>query len=98
MSRSGFAMAVTRLTVRVHPRARANEVVGFDEADQLKVRVTAPPADGKANVAVIALLSDILGVAKSAVTIERGDTARLKVVRIDGLPADVVWKKLARGI
>mgnify|MGYP000036670365 CR=1 FL=1 len=89
-------MAATRLIVRVQPRASANEIVGFDEADRLKVRVTAPPADGKANAAVVELLSDKLGVPKSAITIERGDTARSKTIRIDGLGADAVRERVSK--
>lgn len=89
-------MAATRLIVRVQPRASANEIVGFDEAERLKVRVTAPPADGKANAAVIDLLSDALGVPKSAIIIERGDTVRSKTIRIDGLGADAVRERVRK--
>ncbi len=87
-------MAATRLIVRVQPRASANEIVGFDEAERLKVRVTAPPADGKANAAVVELLSDALGVPKSAIAIERGDTARSKTIRVDGIGADAVRERV----
>lgn len=83
-------MASVRVQVRVQPRACANEIVGFDEADRLRIRVTAPPADGSANAAVISLLADVLGVAKSAVSIERGLTSRTKTIRIDGIGADAV--------
>jgi uncharacterized protein len=81
-------MASCRVTLHVQPGARKNEVVGFDEANRLKVRVSAPPADGKANSAVIELLSSVLGTAKSAVSIERGHSARIKFVRIEGIGAD----------
>ena len=87
-------MATTRLIVRVQPRASANEIVGFDETERLKVRVTAPPADGKANAAVVELLSEAIGVPKSAITIERGDTARSKTIRVDGLSADAVRERV----
>ena len=88
-------MAVSRITLQIQPGARRNEVVGFDEAKRLRVRVTAPPEDGKANVAVIALLTDILGVTKGSVSIERGHAARLKIVRIDGLGANALRARLA---
>lgn len=78
-------MSSVRLTVRVNPRSSTNEVAGYDATGALKVRVTAPPADGKANEAVIRLLADAFGVPKSAVTVVRGASARLKLVEIAGV-------------
>ena len=71
------------LEVRVQPRARKNEVVIRD--GRVIVRVTAPPAEGKANAAVCALLAKSLGVPKTAVKVERGAGSRDKVVSIDGM-------------
>ena len=51
------------------------------------VRVTAPPEKGRANAAVIALLADALGVAKTSVRITRGHNSREKLVAVDGLEA-----------
>ena len=76
---------MARITVRVQPRASSNEVVGYKADGALRVRVTAPPAEGAANEAVIRLLADALGVPKSAVTVVRGGTARLKLVEIAGV-------------
>jgi uncharacterized protein (TIGR00251 family) len=73
-----------RLTVEVRPRAGRDEIVGWQGA-RLRVRVTAPPADGAANEAVRALLAERLGCARSRVEIVRGHTARTKVVRVVGL-------------
>lgn len=53
----------------------------------LKVRVRAAPENGKANAALVEVLADALRVPKSAVRLVRGQTARLKVVNIDGLDA-----------
>ena len=79
----------TRLTVEVRPRAGRDEIVGW-QGTRLRVRVTAPPADGAANEAVRALLADRLGCAPSRVEIVRGHTARTKIVRVAGLaPAEV---------
>lgn len=71
------------------PRASRNEVtLGPDGV--LHVRVTAPPADGQANRAVIQVLSRALKVPKSAITILSGESSRTKRVRIEGLdPAAV---------
>ena len=61
-----------RITVRVQPRAGRDEVVGFDDAHQLKIRVNAPPVDGKANLAVRELLSRLFGVPKKSVKVVTG--------------------------
>jgi len=61
----------------VHPRAKHNEVSGVRDG-QLQIRTTAPPADGKANKAVIKMLAEHLGVAPSRLSLLRGDTQRNK--------------------
>jgi uncharacterized protein (TIGR00251 family) len=72
------------LRVRLQPRASRNEIVGARDG-VLVVRVTAPPVDGKANAALCALLARAAGVAPSRVAVVRGQTARDKVVRVDGM-------------
>ena len=71
------------LDVRVHPRAKRSELLVRD--GRLHVRVTAPPADGKANEAVCAILSKSLGLAKTSIQVQRGASSRDKVVSIDGM-------------
>lgn len=74
-----------RLSVRVTPNARSARIVIEPEATdgpRIKVWVTVPPEDGKANKAVIVLLAKALGLPKSALTVERGDTSRTKVIRV----------------
>ena len=80
------------IEVRVTPRAshEAVEVAG----DRVRVRVSSPPADGRANAAVVALLATRLGLPKRAVAIVRGRRARLKRVAIEGLAADEVFARL----
>ena len=68
-------------SVRVTPRASANVVAG-ERDGALLVRVTAPPVDGKANDAVVALLAEALGVPRTAVRVERGAGARTKLVSV----------------
>ncbi len=81
---------MARITVRVQPKASSNEIVGYDDSGVLRVRVTAPPADGAANRALIVTLAAALGVPKSGIIVVRGDTARVKQVEIAGLTdADV---------
>ncbi|HEY9090090.1 DUF167 domain-containing protein [Parasphingorhabdus sp.] len=82
-----FAMADEkgRIAVKVTPNAGENTILmpaEAPEAAQLQVRVTATPEDGKANGAVLKLLSKALGVPKSALTIVHGSKARVKTIEI----------------
>jgi uncharacterized protein (TIGR00251 family) len=70
-----------RLKVRVIPRAKRAVVEAASDGG-LRVRVTQPPEDGRANAAVIELVAQHFGVPKRAVTIVRGTTSRQKVVEI----------------
>jgi uncharacterized protein (TIGR00251 family) len=72
------------LAVRLQPRANRDEVVGVREG-RVVVRVTAPPVDGKANDALCRLIAKKAGVAPSKVTVVKGQTAREKVVRVEGI-------------
>ena len=77
-----------RLDIKVTPKASADRVRGWTEDEQggrvLKIMVTAPPEDGKANKAVIALLAKRLKLPKSAIELASGETARRKTLLIDG--------------
>lgn len=70
---------MTRIAVRVTPRAARDVVEGFDADGTLKVRVTAAPADGAANAAVAKLLSRVLGLPGRDVVLVAGATARQKL-------------------
>ena len=83
-----------KISVRVHPNAAKNEVVGFGDG-ALKVRVAAPPAKGKANSELIAFLSQILNIAKSKVSITKGHTSRRKVITVDGLSRQEITERLS---
>ena len=83
-----------RLTVVVQPRSSRNEVAV--RGDEIRVRVTAPPAEGAANEAVRDLLARTLGCPRSAVEIVRGLSARTKRVRISGLSADAARARLGK--
>lgn len=74
--------AAVVIAVRVTPRSSRDAIEGVDEAGELRVRVTAPPADGAANAAVVKLLAKTLGVPKGAVTVVSGATSRHKRLRI----------------
>ncbi len=79
--------------VKVHPRAKKNAITG-EAGDALKLSLTAPPADGKANQACIEFFAELLKVPRSSVTIAAGQTSRTKVIRVAGLSAEEVRKRL----
>lgn len=80
------------LAIRVTPRARRNEVVGVMNDNTVKIRLTAPPVEGKANKALIVFLADLLGVSKSRIEIVAGKTGRDKLVSILDMDGDEVHK------
>ncbi len=80
--------------VKVHPRARRNAITGeLDGA--LKLSLTAPPLDGKANEACIEFFANLLKVPRSSVTIASGQSSRNKVIRVAGLTAEKIRKRIA---
>jgi len=79
--------------VRVHPRAKKNAISGT-VGDALKVSLTAPPVEGRANEACVRFFAELLQVSRSSVTIAAGDTSRNKVIRIAGLTAEQVEERL----
>jgi uncharacterized protein (TIGR00251 family) len=82
------------ITLYVQPGAKKTEIVGeFDGA--LKLRVLAPPVEGKANAAVLAFIGKRCGVSKSAVSLISGELSRHKRVRIQGVSAALIWQQLS---
>ncbi len=79
-------METVRLSVRLTPRASREEIAGF-EGETLRVRVTAPPVEGRANRALVRLLAKRLGLPRGAVRVVTGQTSCSKVVAVDGLDA-----------
>jgi uncharacterized protein (TIGR00251 family) len=84
------------LKVRIRPRAKLNAITGR-LGDALKVSLTAPPVDGKANQACIEFFAKLLKVSRSSVTIAAGQTSRNKVIRVVGLSAKEVEARLNLG-
>ena len=84
---SGIAFAV-----KVHPRAKKNAITG-ELGDALKVSLTAPPVEGRANEACIEFFAKLLKVPRSSVTIASGQTSRNKVIRVAGVSAEEVRKR-----
>jgi uncharacterized protein len=79
--------------VKVHPRAKKNAITG-ERGDALKVSLTAPPIDGRANDACIDFFAKLLKVPRSSVTIASGHSSRSKVIRVAELSAEEVRKRL----
>ena len=79
--------------VKVHPRAKKNAITG-EVGDALKVALTAPPVDGKANAACVEFFAELLNVPRASVTIASGQSSRNKVIRVAGLSAEEVRRRL----
>lgn len=87
--------AMGRLEVRVHPRARRDAVRGRRADGTVQVEVTAPPADGRANRAVCAVLAAALGVRERDVTVVRGASSRVKTVEVPALDDAELARRIA---
>ena len=81
-----------RINVRVIPRSSKNLIEWEDGG--LKVHLTAPPVDGAANAALIALLAQCLAVHKGDILIVRGTTSRSKIIEISGISAETLEKRI----
>ena len=85
--------AACTLELKIIPNAPRNEVAGWMGA-ALKVKIHAPALDGRANDALAEFLAERLGLSRRSVLLVRGDRSRHKTVRIDGLTADQVKRRL----
>src|SRR5215510_13342319 len=81
--------------VKVQPRARRNAITGT-VGDALKLALTAPPVEGRANQAVIEFLAETLEIPRASVTIASGETSRNKVVRVAGVSRQTVEQRLTQ--
>ena len=79
--------------VKVHPRAKKNAITG-EIGDALKLSLTPPPIEGRANEACIEFLANLLELSLSSVTIASGHNGRRKVIRVVGLSAEEVRKRI----
>ena len=81
--------------MKVHPRARKNAIVG-EIGNALKLALTAPPVEGRANEACIAFFAELFNIPRASVTIAAGQSSRNKVIRITGKTAAEVQARLAK--
>lgn len=77
------------IDVMIQPRSSHDETVGL-HGDAIKIKLTAPPVEGKANAALIAFLAKKLGVPKSSISIVRGKSARRKTIELYGASFNAV--------
>ena len=87
-------MTTSVISVRVTPRSSRDEIGGWQDG-ALRVRLRAPPVEGRANDGICRLLAARLGLPPTAITVERGASSRTKAVRIEGLDLDEVRARLA---
>ena len=87
--KSGAAIAV-----RVTPRSSKTAITGVMEDGTIKIRLTAPPVDGKANQTLIEFLSKVLGCAKKDIEIIAGETGRNKLITIVNMDSEEVQQRI----
>lgn len=83
--------------VKVHPRAKKSGITG-ELGDALKVSLTAPAQEGRANEACIEFFAKLLKVPQSSVTIASGQSSRNKVIRVLDVPIEEVRKRIADSV
>lgn len=86
------------LTVRVTPRSKKNEIVEILDDGTLKIRLTAPPLEGRANRVLIQFLAEVLSVPESRIDIVAGETGRNKLVTIEGMEAKELQARISRAL
>ena len=83
--------------VRVQPRARKNAVLG-EIGEALKIALTAPPVEGRANEACLSFLAELLKVPRSSITITAGESSRNKMIRVAGISAAEIAGRLQTAV
>lgn len=84
------------VAIKLVPRSSVNRIDGL-HGDALKIRLNAPPVDGKANAALLRFLADTLGVPMARVALKTGETSRQKTVLVTGLTEETIRSRLQPG-
>jgi uncharacterized protein len=82
------------IMVKISPRARKNEITEIQLDGCVKIKITAPPVDGKANIELISFLAKIFGIGSNKIEIISGQTGHLKIISIMGLTTEEVNKTI----
>ncbi|MFT5469485.1 MAG: hypothetical protein ACI8UO_004606 [Verrucomicrobiales bacterium] len=89
---------MTELTCRVTPNAKRSEILHWESDEHgrqvLRIKLNAPPVDGKANQQLLKFLGKTLGVPKTRLTIIRGEKSRLKTIAIVGMSSEELSAKI----
>lgn len=85
------------LALYIQPGAKKNGLSGR-HGDALKIRLAAPPVDGKANAALLAFLAQWLQIPKSALSLKSGHSTRRKIVRVTDIEADTLARRIAESL
>lgn len=80
--------------VRVHPRAKKNAITG-ELGDAVKISLTSPPVEERANEACVKFFANLLNVPRSSITIASGQSSRSKIIRVAGVNAAYVQNRLS---
>ncbi len=86
------------LAIRVTPRARKNEIVEVLSDGTVKIHLTAPPVEGKANEALLKFLSEVLDVPVSRIEVVAGATGRDKLISVMEMDATTLHRKIVENI
>ncbi len=84
---------MVRISIHVHPGAKQNAIVRLENG-VWHIKIAASPVEGKANRELIEFISEVLGVSKSRITIEKGTTSRRKLIMVEGVTEVEVTKRL----
>ena len=79
-----------RIRVRIQPGAQRNELLGWNPAGELRIKIAAPPREGEANKELVAFLAKHFGLPKRDVTIESGERSRVKLVSVPAALGDLL--------
>jgi uncharacterized protein (TIGR00251 family) len=88
---------MAKFRVRVQPGAKKNQVVAIQDG-VVKVKITAPPVEGKANEALLTFLAGQLGVRRREVNLVMGKSSRDKLIEAPGLDEATVWQRLGQSL
>jgi len=92
-AKGGPALSHTQLAITVHPRAACDSVTEFRDG-VLHIRLRAAPVDGRANEALIELLSKLFNIRKSSLSIVKGEHSREKLIRFENFTSQILAEKI----
>ncbi len=93
-SKTRSGLTGSAITVKVFPRSNRNEISEILDDGTVKIRLTAPPIEGRANSALVTFLSEVLDIPPSRIEIVAGQSGKNKLVTITGLDAPTVQERI----